>query len=252
MGRHELPKRRSGEVVLRPSFSRALLGATLLVTACDRPERSAKLEARLPPWAVELPAGSSSAAPEPFPDRMNDACAFDWVSLDEAFRLCPVFDGDEHAWNRRVRISPEKPTVRSGETLRIIVGLGNRDRGVWTAELDDRCGVAMHPLLYDGRGQPLDDSAFWLVPSCPATRARVTLSGRGEVTTAITVKAVRRVRERVLVGHKTLPGGKVEEIAVLRPKEVPLAPGKYSIELLLPTSDGASQTVAFEVTAPAP
>lgn len=179
---------------------------------------------------------------------MNDACSFDWVSLDEAFRLCQVFDTDEHAWNRRVRISPEKPKVRAGETLRIVVALGSRDRGPWTAELDDRCGVAMHPLLYDEKGQQLDDSAFWLVPSCPSTRARVTLSGRGEVTTPVTIKAVRRIAERVLVGHRTLPGGKVEEVTEIRRKEVPLTPGIYTVELELPTPDGASETVQFEVT----
>ncbi len=252
MGRNELSQRRLGEVVLigkrRPISLFAKLFIGLAAVGCDR-ETPLELTPRLPPWAVEMPTGSSSSR-APFPGRLDDACSFDWVSLDEAFRLCPVFDTEEHAWNRRVRISPEKPTVRSGETLRIVVGLGSRDRGPWTAELDDRCGVAMHPLLYDARGAQVDDSAFWLTPSCPSTRARVTLSGRGEVTTAITIKAVRRTQERVLVGHRTLPGGKVEEVAQLRPKEVPLPPGMYAVELELPTTDGASETVRFEVTAP--
>ncbi|NUO50951.1 MAG: hypothetical protein HOV80_19020 [Polyangiaceae bacterium] len=221
--------------------------SALVAVGCDSQKTPAELAPRLVPWAVEIPTGSSSSR-APFPDRLDDACSFDWVSLDEAFRLCPVFDADEHAWNRRVRISPEKPKVRAGETLRIVVGLGSRDRGTWTAELDDRCGVAMHPLLYDAKGQQLDDSGFWMVPSCPSTRARVTLSGRGEVTTAVTIKAVRRTQERVLVGHRTLPGGKVEEVTELRSKEVPLKPGMYAVELELPTSDGASETVPFEVT----
>ncbi len=227
---------------------RLLLFTAWILAACTNDEPPSTLSPRLPPWAVALPTAAPSAAPPSAADRLDDACSFDWISLDEAFRLCPVFDREEHAWSRRVRVSPDKPTVRSGESVRLVIGLGNRDKGPWTADLDDRCGVAMHPLLLDRRGLPIDDAAFWLVPSCPATRARVTLSGRGEITTAIQLKAVRRTNERVVVGHRTLPGGKVEEVVSMRPKEVPLEPGTYTLELLLPTADGASQAVDVVVT----
>jgi hypothetical protein len=212
------------------------------LAACRGRTHPATLSARLPRVTLAPPTDAAPARP-------GDRCAFDWISLDEAFRACPVFDHEEeHPWNRRVRVSPEAPTVRSGESLRLVVGLGNRGRGPWSADLDDRCGVAMVPLLLDASGQPLDDGAFLPAPSCPPTRARVTLSGRGEVTSTILFKAVRRTHERVVVGRKTLPGGKMEPLFETRLKESPLEPGPYDVELLLPTTDGASEIIRVTVT----
>ena len=40
----------------------------------------------------------------------------------------------------------------------------------------------------------------------------------------------------------------MEKVFEVRPKESPLRPGPYDLELLLPTTDGASELVRITVT----
>ena len=65
------------------------------------------------------------------------------------------------------------------------------------------------------------------------------------------MKAVRKELERVVVGHRTLPSGLVEDVLEMKEREVPLAPGSYFVELQLPTSDAQVVKLALTVT-PAP
>ena len=233
--------------LLKRSPSFAALACTL-ATACDpAPPPIALTRGLEPPAVTSAIAPSSASAP-----LLYDACAFDWVDLDEAFRVCPIIGPSEEtpAITRRVRSAPAKLVVASGATLSFAVGIGREGgRGGWTVELDDRCGVAMRPLLVDGQQRLLDDVSVLAPPACPATRARVRLSGRGEVTTRVSIKAVKRTVERVVVGHKTLPGGRVEDVVEMRTKETPLPPGNYGVELMLPTPDGAAEVLPLEVTA---
>ncbi len=224
--------------------------AVLLVTGasgCDR-EPSGSLSRG--PRA--LPSTLTSSAQRGDPELGADACSFDWVSLDEAFRSCATFPMEEKSTQppRKLRVPREPLSVPSGESLSFSVGVGQREgtKGPWTLDLDDRCGTAMRPMLVDAEGRLLDDLALLPPPACPGSRARVTLSGRGQVSARLTIKAVKRTVERVVVGHRTLPGGRVENVVENREKEAPLPPGKYGIEIALPTSDGATEVVPLEVT----
>jgi len=222
-----------------------------LAAGCDAAPARLTLDRSLDAPAVAsaltpTPSGSGSAP------LLYDACAFDWVDLDEAFRLCPILGPSEEtpAITRRIRSAPPELTVASGGALTFTVGIGREGgRGGWTLELDDRCGVAMRPLVVDAEKRLLDDIGVLPPPACPATRARVRLSGRGEVTTRLTVKAVKRTVERAVVGHKTLPGGRVEDVVEMTIKETPLPPGTYGVELMLPFADGAAEVLPLEVTA---
>jgi hypothetical protein len=190
---------------------------------------------------------SASPAPRPMTSvaaDLGDGCSFDWIDLREAFRTCPVlFDLEQSSYSRRVRVRPSPLRVPSGGELRFSVGIGQHGSGRWTADLDDRCGLAMTPILFDARGKMIDDASWLPPPACPAARARVTLSGRGEVTASITIKAVRRWWERAPA--RPGAGGAASE---MRMRETPLPPGPYRIEIPLPTSDGASELVDLEVT----
>lgn len=199
---------------------------------------------------VSAPAPSVSSAPpvaasEPTPG----ACSYDWIDLDEAFRSCPLLGEDIVPWIPVVRTHPKKLRVGSGAYLRFTVVLGAaRQTGPWDAFLDDRCGIALRPLILDSRGLPVDDLSFLLAPSCPSDHARVTLSRRGRITTEITLRAIRREAERVVVGHRTLPDGRVENVFGTKEREVSLTPGRYFIELPLPTSAEQNARLELEVT----
>ena len=226
----------------RPAALSRLLsfGLVLLVIGCDpRPEPMTRT-------LLAPPAPTVTARDE----RGGDACSFDWVSLDEALRACAILPTEEKTSQppRKLRVPNAPLRVPSGESLSFAVGVGQEGtKGPWTLELDDRCGTAMRPMLVDAEGRLLDDLALVPPPSCPGSRARVTLSGRGQVSTRLTIKAVKRTLERVVVGHRTLPGGRVENVVEMREREAPLPPGKYGVEIALPTSDGATEVVPVEV-----
>ena len=129
--------------------------------------------------AAPAAASASVSASATTPAAQDTSCTFDWVDLGEAYRACPVLGDSSTPWVPIVRTIPKELTVPSGGSLRFTVALGGGDgRGPWTAELNDRCGVALRPLLLDAREQPLEHVDAALPPVCPAGRARVTLSTR--------------------------------------------------------------------------
>ncbi len=220
-----------------PETSRAAASASAVAAA---PSTSAP-----PVHPTPAPSGS---APAQWPVR--SACAFDWVDLREAFDACAVFGEAPSAWVPSVRTRPDPLRATSGEEFPLTVGLGREGSGPWVAELDDRCGTAMQPAIVDAQGQRVDDLALLAPPICPSTRASVALSPRGEITAAFRLKAVRRFREREIVGHRTAPGGRVEDVVEWKVREAPLAPGTYAVELALPMSEPSVVMVPLTVTAP--
>lgn len=150
-------------------------------------------------------------------------------------------------------MEPKELRVASGGKLRFRITLNNPEaKGVWTASLDDHCGQALKPVLFDDKDAPVEHPSMWYAPLCPSRVAEVMLSRRGRVTTLIDLVAMKRTRERVVVGHETKPNGKVENIEEERIKETPLPAGRYTIELALPTPDAPSTTVPLEVVGVAP
>ncbi|NUP06502.1 MAG: hypothetical protein HOW73_10630 [Polyangiaceae bacterium] len=238
------------------AFSVALAAACGHDVKPDETERAPSASAAAAPTSVASASASPTASAAPpslsssavVPTWFEGACSFDWVELDEAFRTCPAFGDVAASWTPRVRTHPKELRVASGEMLKFTISLGNEGREPWTAELDDHCGLALRPLILDSAQRPVDDPSLWLPPACPSSRARVTMSRRGMLTQIIAVRAVRRERYPVVVGHRTSPGGAVTDIEEQREREVPLVPGKYFIELLLPTLNAQSTTVEVEVT----
>ncbi|MFO0551008.1 MAG: hypothetical protein U0271_21640 [Polyangiaceae bacterium] len=238
----------------------ALLLSVTTLSACGDAHKSPS-SARgseplpLPPSALdslEPPRARASAAPPEAPiEPVGDACSFDWVDLDEAMRVCMVLGEPPKTapWKLRVRKSPEKLVVPSGGDYRLVIGLGReRDpaaRGPWVADLDDHCKTAMHPTLLDAAGNSIEDVEFIGVPNCPSTRARVELSGRGEITTTITGRAVRHE----VVTAAPAPRPQLANRGS-RWREVPLPPGRYRLQIPLPTPASDQIEVDLEVTAP--
>lgn len=247
------------------SFERAprrltlLAAAALALAACggetgaDASSASSAAAATAQATASALPTASAGGAPPPASSRTElgaDPCAYDWIELEEAFRSCPALGDAESSWVPRVETRPAELKVASGGLLKFVVALGNQGKGSsWTAELDDHCGAALRPVLLDSESRkPLEDTSFWQLPSCPGERARVTLSPRGALTSLVVIRAARRVLEKVVVRHETSPTGDVVEVTETRQREIALPPGRYALELLLPTPHAQTVELPLEVT----
>lgn len=170
------------------------------------------------------------------------------MELNEAFRACPTLFDAPSEWIPRVRTRPRELKVASGSTLHFNVSIGNEGNSPWTADLDDHCGLAMKPMILDATGTLVDDLAFLPALVCPSSRARITLSTRGVVTAQVSVTAIRWIKERVVTGNRTDKRGNLENVYETRDRSVPLPPGKYTIDLPLPTPNSDRFAVALEVT----